>query len=156
MIPSPAVDNADKSGSKIGSHVALVSVNWLRLYVLPSRKQADKKSTFKKPLPKLRCAFRAVIRNVSWLALIASALDGLSVTKPKSSIVKPVSPAKPLAAILNCSINGCIDGVLNCPSTGFSPSSSFVISSIVETVAFQPSNGSASSEVPTAYFCGNE
>ena len=43
----------------------------------------------------------------------ASTLDGLSETKPKSSSVSPVSPANKAAAVLNCSVNGDIDGVVN-------------------------------------------
>src|SRR5699024_9851396 len=100
--------------------------------------------TFKKPLEKSLCAFSAASRNVSWLAFIASALDGLSDGKPKSSNVKPVSPANPLAAVLSCSVNGDIDGTLNCPNVGLSPSSSFVNSSMLATVAFQLSIGSES------------
>src|SRR5690625_1880935 len=49
---------------------------------------------------------------------MASADDGLSDGNPKSSSVNPVSPANPLAAVLNCSVNCDIDGVVNCPNLG--------------------------------------
>ena len=83
---------------------------------------------------------------------MASTLDGLSEENPKSSIVNPVSPANPEAAIFNCSTNGVILAVVNCPTDGLSPSSSFVNIIKLEIVAFRLSTDSASWLTPRAYF----
>ena len=75
---------------------------------------------------------------------------------PKSSRVSPVSPANKAAAVLNCSVNGDIEGVVNWPTVGLFPSESPEICSILDTVAFHVSSGSASESIPNTYFWGNE
>ena len=62
---------------------------------------AERFQTLIRLVAKYFCALLSANRKFSCAALIASALDGLSVTNPRSSSVNPVSPANKEAKDFN-------------------------------------------------------